>query len=161
MILALIAAVARNRAIGIAGKLPWHIREDLQRFKRLTTGHAVLMGRKTWESIGRPLPDRRNVVVTRGTIAGVETYPSVDAALTALAGEDVVFVIGGGELYRHLLPSADRLHLTIVDREVEADTFFPAYEHLLGSRYTLVAREDHEGYRFEDYERARPAAGGS
>lgn len=153
MKLALIAAVGRNRAIGKNGIMPWHISEDLKRFKRITKGHTVLMGRKTWDSLGKPLVDRRNVVITRRTIPGVETYASIDAALEALKGEGVVFVIGGGEVYGQLLPKADRLYLTVVDQEPDADTFFPDYAHLLGTVYTLMAREDHEGYRFEDYVR--------
>jgi dihydrofolate reductase len=151
--LAIIAAVARNRGIGLAGKMPWHLSEDLRRFKRITTGHTILMGRKTWESLGRPLPNRRNVVLSRTPVPGVETYVSLDAALAALSHEDLVFVIGGGEIYRQTLGRADRLYLTIVEGEAEADTFFPEYEDLLGSRFTLVAREDHEGYRFEDYQK--------
>lgn len=153
MKLAIIAAVARNRGIGLAGKMPWHLSEDLRRFKRITTGHAILMGRKTWESLGRPLANRRNVVLSRTPVPGVETYASLDAALAALSQEELVFVIGGGEIYRQTLEKADRLYLTIVDGEAEADTFFPEYEHLLGGRFTLVAREDHGGYRFEDYVR--------
>ncbi|MBK7258787.1 MAG: dihydrofolate reductase [Ignavibacteriae bacterium] len=153
MKLALIAAVGRNRAIGKNGIMPWHISEDLKRFKRITKGHTVLMGRKTWDSLGKPLVDRRNVVITRRNIPGVETYASVDAALEALKGEGVVFVIGGGEVYRQLLPKADRLYLTVVDQEPDADTYFPAYAHLLGTVFTLVSREEHEGYRFEDYVR--------
>jgi dihydrofolate reductase len=151
--LAIIAAVARNRAIGKDGKLPWHISEDLKRFKHLTTGHAVLMGRKTYESIGRPLPDRRNVVVTTHPITGIETYPSVPAALDALAAESTVYVIGGGTLYAQLLDRADELHLTMVDREVKGDIFFPPYEHLLGRTFTLERREKHDGYSFVDYRR--------
>jgi dihydrofolate reductase len=151
--LAIIAAIGRNRAIGKNGTMPWHISDDLKRFKRITKGHAVLMGRKTWDSLGKPLVDRRNVVITRGSIPGVETYGSVEAALDAVKGEDVVFVIGGGEVYRQLLPKADRLYLTVVDQEPEADTFFPEYTYLLGTVFTLVAREEREGYVFEDYER--------
>ncbi len=153
MNLVIIAAIARNRGIGIGGKLPWHISEDLKRFKKLTTGHTVLMGRKTFVSIGRPLPNRRNVVLSRTLIPHVETYSSVTAALDALADEERVFVIGGGELYSHLLAKADRLYLTIVDRDVEADTFFPEYDHLLGTVFQLVAREQRDGFRFEEYER--------
>jgi len=149
--LAIIAAVARNRGIGKNGSMPWHISEDLRRFKRITKGHTVLMGRKTYESLGKPLVDRRNVVITRGTLPGVESYPTIDGALEALHGEDLVFVMGGGEIYRQLLPKADRLYMTIVEQEPDADTFFPAYEHLLGTVYTLVAREEHEGFTFEDY----------
>jgi dihydrofolate reductase len=151
--LALIAAVARNRGIGLAGKLPWHLPDDLRRFKRITSGHTVLMGRKTWEALGRPLPHRRNVVLSRTPVPGAETYASIDAARAALSQEEWVFVIGGGEIYRQTLPLADLLYLTIVDKDVEADTFFPEYEALLGSRFSLVSREEHEGYRFEDYER--------
>lgn len=136
--------------------MPWHISDDLRRFKRLTKGHTVLMGRKTWESLGKPLVDRRNVVVTRGTLPGVETYASLDAALEALRTDELVFVIGGGEIYRQVLSKAEKLYLTIVEQEPEADTFFPAYEHLLNTAYTLVNSEQHEGFRFEDYVR-KPA----
>jgi dihydrofolate reductase len=151
--LALIAAIGRNRAIGQGGTMPWHIPEDLRRFKRITKGHTVLMGRKTWDSLGKPLVDRRNVVITRRTIPGVETWPSVEAALEAVKGDELVFVIGGGEIYAQLLPKAERLYLTIVDQSPDADTFFPPYEHLLGKTFTLVGREEREGYAFEDYER--------
>jgi dihydrofolate reductase len=151
--LAIIVAVARNRVIGKGGKLPWHISEDLKRFKRLTTGHAVLMGRRTFASIGRPLPNRRNVVISSSPQPEVETYPSVPEALKALKDEEKVFVIGGGQLYARLLDSVDELYLTLVDQDVEGDTFFPPYEHLLGSRFYEVAREEHEGYAFVDYAR--------
>jgi dihydrofolate reductase len=151
--LAIIVAVARNRGIGKEGKLPWHISDDLKRFKALTTGHAVLMGRKTFASIGRPLSNRRNVVLSRTPVQGVETYPSLASALKALASEEWVFAIGGGDVYRQLLDRADRLYLTMVDSDVDADTYFPEYEHLLGTVFALVASEQREGYRFEEYER--------
>lgn len=153
MKLAIIAAIARNRAIGKDNTLPWHISGDLQRFKRLTMGHAVLMGRKTHTSINKPLSGRRNVVVSRSPLKGVETYTSLDAALGALAGQERVFVIGGGEVYAQVLERADELFLTIVDREVDADTFFPPFEHLLGRVFQLVSRELHDGYSFEEYTR--------
>ena len=153
MKLAIIAAIARNRAIGKDNTLPWHISEDLQRFKRLTTGHTVLMGRKTYDSIGKPLSGRRNVVVSRSRLKGVETYTSLDAALGALADQELVFVIGGGELYAQVLERADELFLTIVDREVDADTFFPPFEHLLGKMFQLVHRELRDGYSFAEYTR--------
>jgi dihydrofolate reductase len=149
--LALIVAIARNRVIGKGGKLPWHISEDLKRFKRLTTGHAVLMGRKTFESIGRSLPNRRNVVISATRQAGVETYRTIPEALEALKDQEKVFVIGGGQLYAYLLDFADELYLTLVDRDAEGDTFFPPYEHLLGSRFHEVGREEHEGFTFVDY----------
>lgn len=157
MKIALIAAVALNRTIGRAGKLPWHIPEDLKRFKRLTTGHPILMGRKTFEALGSPLPHRRNVVVTSHPLEGVESYSSLPAALQALEQEDLVFVIGGGEVFRQLLDRADVLYLTIIHRDVEGDAFFPPYEHLIGRVFKATSKEDHAGYSFIDYDRI-PAA---
>ena len=127
--LALVVAVARKGVIGSGGTLPWRIPEDLRHFKRVTLGHAVIMGRKTWESIGKPLVDRRNIVVTRNVdlrIPGVEVVPSLEAAL-ALAHEhdEEPRVIGGAELYRLALPLATHIYLTELDREVEGDAFFP------------------------------------
>jgi len=153
--LAIIAAVARNRAMGIRGSLPWHISEDLRRFKQLTTGHAVLMGRKTYESIGKPLVNRRNVVISSRTVPGIESYPSVPAALEALHDQEKVFVIGGGQIYAQLLEKADEIFLTLVDRDVEADTFFPEYEVLLESSFSLTHHELHDGFEFRDYVRVR------
>jgi dihydrofolate reductase len=151
--LAIIAAVGRHRAIGRDGKLPWHIPEDLKRFKRLTTGHALLMGRGTWESIGRPLPGRRNVVLSTAPLAGIESYRSIEESLRALASVEKVFVIGGGKVYAQLLDRADELYLTLVDRDVTADTFFPPYEHLLGTVFRETARERHPEFEFVDYVR--------
>jgi dihydrofolate reductase len=151
--LALIVAIAPNRAIGMDGKLPWHISEDLKRFKQLTTGHAVIMGRRTYESIGHPLPNRRNIVVTSRRLPAVETYPTLSQALDALSGEERVFVIGGGRLYAEALPMADELHLTLVEREVAADTFFPPYEQVLKESFIMTSRTDHKGFSFVDYVR--------
>lgn len=153
MTLAIIAAIARNRVIGAGGKLPWHIPDDLKRFKQLTTGHAVLMGRRTYESIGRPLINRRNVVISSGRIEGVECYTSVEAALEALKDQEMVFAIGGARLYGQLLRTADLLYLTFVERDVEGDALFPAYEDLLKSTFEEVHREHHDGYAFVDYRR--------
>lgn len=153
MKLALIVAVAHNRVIGRAGTLPWHIPEDLQRFKKLTTGNAVLMGRTTYLSIGKPLPHRRNVVVTRQALPGVESYPGVELALDALKNEKRVFVIGGARLYAALLERADDLYLTYVHKDVEGDTFFPPFEHLLTSHFRETFREAHPGFTFVDYTR--------
>jgi len=133
--LSIICALGRNRAIGFRNGLLWRLPGDLPRFKALTLGHPVVMGRKTWASIGRPLPGRRNIVVSRNpdfTAAGCDVCRDLDAAL-ALArrspGGDEVFVIGGGELYAQALPRADRLYLTLVhDAPQEADTFFPRYD---------------------------------
>ena len=153
MKLILIAAVNAKRVIGIGGKLPWHISDDLKRFKLLTTGHTVLMGRKTFESIGKPLPNRRNVVLASQPINGVETFASLGAALDALRTEEKVFVIGGGQIYAATLARADELLLTIVDNAADGDTFFPPYEDLLSSQFTLVFEERHDGYTFNDYQR--------
>jgi dihydrofolate reductase len=152
--LALIAAVARNRAIGRAGTLPWHIPEDLKRFKRLTTGHAIVMGRRTWASIGKPLPNRRNVILTSHPVPGMECYRNTGELLASLASEPRVFIIGGAALYAAFLETADELYLTLVHRDVEGDTFFPPYEHLLGPLFRETSREDHDGFSFVDYRRA-------
>jgi dihydrofolate reductase len=151
--LAIIAALDHRRAIGKDGKLPWHIPEDLKRFKRLTTGHAVLMGRRTWESLGRPLPGRRNVVLSSSPVPGIESYASIEESLRALASAERVFVIGGGNVYAQLIDRADELYLTLVDRNVEADAFFPPYEHLLGTVFREAARERHPEFEFVDYVR--------
>lgn len=157
MKLAIIAAIANNRVIGREGKLPWHISEDLKRFKRLTTGHAVLMGRKTYESLGRPLANRRNVVVTSAPIAGVECYHSIADALAAVENQETVFIIGGAQLYSHLFTKADLLYLTFVDRDVEGDVLFPDVLHSLDHEFILVHREQHEGFTFADYLRKSSA----
>lgn len=155
MTLIIIAAVSINRVIGKDGKVPWDIPEDLQRFMRLTSGHTVLMGRRSFESLGKPLPRRRNVVLSSKPIAGIETYQSVEAALSALRDQEKVFVIGGGVVFRQLIDKADLLQLTIVEREVAGDTFFPPYEDLVKNEMELVFEEGHEGFRYLDYARRR------
>lgn len=139
--LALIVAVARDGIIGRDGALPWHLPEDLRHFKRLTRGHAIVMGRRTFESIGRPLPERRNLVVSRTLVApppGVELFPSLDAALAAARTTDPEpFVIGGAALYAEALPRATTLHLTEVDRDVSGDVRFPAFDR---AAFRLVDR---------------------
>lgn len=158
MAIALIAALDRGRAIGRAGGLPWHLPDDLKRFKALTLGGTVLMGRTTAESIGRALPGRRNLVLTRHGRApydGQEAVASL-AAAQALAGAADLLVIGGGEVYRLTLPLADRLHLTLVDTEVAgADAWFPEWSAADWSETARVAhapdaRHAH-GYTFVDY----------
>ena len=129
MFVSLIVAMSENRVIGRDGALPWRLPDDLARFKRLTMGHAVIMGRTTYESIGRPLPGRRNVVLSRRGVAvpGTCVFVSLDKALGALAPEhDHAFVIGGQELYQAALPVADRIYLTLIHRTIAGDTFFPA-----------------------------------
>lgn len=160
--LVIIAAVAEdNRVIGKDKDLPWHIPEDLQRFKRLTTGHPLLMGRRTFESIvhqfGGPLPDRKMVVLTTqdgyAEYPEVDTYASVDAALDALPDDETVFIGGGESVYEQFLPHADRLELTLVEGAYEGDTFFPPFEHLVGDVFEETAVDARDGFRFVTYER--------
>lgn len=130
MIVSLVAAVSENGVIGRDGGLPWRLPGDLQFFKRLTTGHTVIMGRRTWDEIRRPLPNRRNIVVTRNArldFPGAERAADLDAALQLAGDEAEVFVIGGGEIYRQALSRADRMYLTSVHAVVEGDTRFPAW----------------------------------
>jgi len=125
----LILARARNGVIGAKGGLPWHLPEDLAFFKRTTMGHPIIMGRRTWESIGRPLPGRRSIVVTRDrnfAATGAEVVHSLDEAIRRCAGTDEIFVIGGALLYAEVLGRADRLLLTEIDADFEGDTFMPA-----------------------------------
>ena len=156
MTVTIVAAVARNGVIGVDGGLPWHLPEDLRRFKALTIGHVLVMGRRTYESIGHPLPGRTTVVVTRRDdwSAGADEViraRDVPGALE-LAGEidDEVFVVGGGQVYAEALPLADRLELTLVDAEPEGDTFFPDVDW---SRWREVAREPGDGVEYVTYVR--------
>lgn len=146
----LVAAVARNGVIGRDGDLPWHLPEDLRRFKELTMGGTLVMGRKTYESIGRPLPGRRTVVVTRQpdwSQPGVETASSVEEALE-IAGDGDVFVVGGAEIYRRALELVDALELTEIDADYEGDTFFPD----LPPTWRCTRREVRDGFSFSRYE---------
>ncbi len=160
-ILTLIAAVARNGVIGIDNRLPWHLPADLKRFKALTTGHAVIMGRKTWQSLPekfRPLPGRQNIVVTRNgdfRAEGATVVTSLPAAVAA-AQSGEAFVIGGAELYSAALALADRLQLTEIDAAFDGDTHFPAIDP---HQWRETARETHRdeagglGYAFVTYQR--------
>ncbi len=124
-----IAAMSRNRVIGADGKIPWYISEDLKFFKRTTLGHIIVMGRKTYDSLGKPLPGRENWVLSRGAqIDGVTMLRSLDAIQEPSDGRKL-YVIGGAELYTALLPACSELLLTHVDNEVEGDTFFPDFEN--------------------------------
>ncbi|TVT56152.1 MAG: dihydrofolate reductase [Azoarcus sp. PHD] len=156
----LIAAVARNGVIGNENALPWRLKGDLAHFKAATTGHPVLMGRKTWESLGRPLPGRRNMVITRNAdyvAAGAEIHPDPESALRAVADLPQVFVIGGAEIYRQMLPMANTLMLTEVAADVPGDARFPAFdrEHFIElSRRSCKADADNEhDYDFVEYRR--------
>ncbi|WP_440874698.1 type 3 dihydrofolate reductase [Thalassotalea sp. PLHSN55] len=131
-ILSMIVAHAKNRIIGKDNDMPWHLPADLAYFKKTTLGKPVIMGRKTYESIGRPLPGRQNIVISRDAnyhADGIETVTSVEQAL-ALAGDvEEIMVIGGGAIYQHCLPAAQRLYITHIDAAIDGDTQFPAYEN--------------------------------
>jgi dihydrofolate reductase len=126
--ISIIAAMAANRIIGKDGKIPWHISEDLKRFKKLTTGHTVIMGRKTHESIGKPLPERRNIILTRNhayTAPGCLVAHTLREAISLSISEKDIFFIGGGEVYLAALPRTGRVYLTVLHAAFEGDTFFP------------------------------------
>lgn len=126
-----IVAIGRNRVIGAGNSLPWRLPDDLAHFKRLTLGKPVLMGRKTWESLGRPLPGRDNLVITRNPgyhAAGARVFASLDTALAACSDAPEIMLIGGAELYAQTLPICDRLYLTEVDAAPDGDAFFPALD---------------------------------
>ncbi|MFT7643899.1 MAG: dihydrofolate reductase [Pirellulaceae bacterium] len=128
MIISLIVAKSENNAIGIDGDLPWRISEDLKRFKRVTMGHHLLMGRKTFDSIGRLLPGRTTIILTRQenfSFDGALIARSLDEAIQLAHGDDEIFIIGGAEIYRQALPRVDRIYLTSVNSTVEGDAFFP------------------------------------
>lgn len=130
-LVSLVAAVSENRVIGRAGGLPWHLPDDLQHFKRLTVDHTVIMGRKTYAEMKRPLANRRNVVISQNPDFhphGVTVVPSLEEALALGATEREVFVIGGGEIFRQAMPRADRLYLTVVQAQIEGDTWFPEFD---------------------------------
>ena len=165
MRLSIIAAMSRNRAIGRENRLPWYLPADWAHFKKLTMGHCLLMGRKTLESIGRPLPGRTMVVVTRqrdyappGTPPGVRVAHSLEEAL-AMATGDEVFIAGGADIYRQTLPRVERLYLTLVQATLEGDTYFPEFDE---ADWQLVFQEHYPTdannpypYSFLVYERKK------
>ena len=157
--LTLIAAMGKNRAIGLDGRMPWHLPAELQHFKKATMGKAIVMGRKTWQAIGRPLPGRQNIVVSRNPgfhADGVDLAMSLDDAV-AMSESDEVMIIGGGQLYALALPSATRMVLTLIDIEPEADTWFPEWDEkewsLTSERYFAVGDENKLAYRIVEFNR--------
>jgi dihydrofolate reductase len=149
--LAVIAAVARNGVIGAANAMPWRLPEDSRRFRALTSGHAVIMGRKTWESLGRPLPDRQNIVVTRQpdfSPPGAQAVRSLGEALAAVTRPAPAYCIGGAEIYALALPLAGRLELTLLDREFAGDTRFPDFDRALWRESGRESRHAPDGYDY-------------
>lgn len=160
MEISIIVATSKNNVIGRDGGIPWHLSADLKRFKALTTGHPIVMGRRTFESIGRPLPGRRNIVISNSVnvIEGCDVIKSVDDLLNDKSLDGMIFIIGGGEIYKQFLPYAKNVYLTEVETEIaDGDTFFPELNPM---EWIEVGRESHEAdekndfnYSFVDYER--------
>jgi dihydrofolate reductase len=156
--LSIIVAMAQNRTIGINNTLPWRCPEDLKRFKALTMGHHMIMGRKTFDSIGKPLPGRTTMVVTRNRklqISGCVMAYSLEKAIAACAGDEEIFIVGGAELYRQAMPLVDMLYITEIRQDVEGDAHFPEFDK---TEWREVAREERYqempqplGYHFVTY----------
>lgn len=144
MKIAMIAAMAKNRVIGLDNDMPWHLPDDLKFFKAMTTGKPVIMGRKTFESIGsKPLPNRPNYVISRQSdfdANGANVFTSVEAVLAELSDQDEVIIMGGGQLYKMMLPKADKLYLTLIDTEIKGDTLFPDWTKMA---WNELSREHH------------------
>ena len=157
--LSLIAAVAENGVIGLDNALPWHLPEDLKRFRALTTGHHIIMGRKTYESIGKPLPGRTTVIITRGNFPapeGVKIAHSLQEAVDVSGADEEVFFVGGAELYAQALALADRLYLTEIQADVEGDAWFPDYDRAQWREVSRDRRADEASgleYHFVVYDR--------
>ena len=157
MIISIIAAVGKNNVIGVNNELPWKLSADLKRFRQITSGKPVVMGRKTFESIGKPLPNRMNIIITRDknyTIDGCVAVHSAEGALNAAKGSKEIMIIGGGQIFREFLPKAKRMYLTVIEKEFGGDAYFPEYAK---NEWKEVSREDHEDnglkYSFVDLER--------
>jgi dihydrofolate reductase len=161
--IAIFVAIAKNNVIGSKNDLPWYIPEDLKRFKALTTGHTVVMGRKTYDSIikrlGKPLPNRKNVVITSqkdfAVPEGVEVFGTLDEAFHAHEKDEIIFAIGGARIFAEALPKADRLYITHVDKEYEGDVYFPEVDW---TSFSKVKEEQHDGFSFADYHRIKKIA---
>lgn len=159
--LSIIVAVAKNGVIGDKNALLWHISEDMRFFRRTTSGHPVIMGRKTYESLGRPLPNRQNVVISRTiqNIEGCMVVGSLEQAIALFPAEEEIFIIGGAQIYALALEAADRLYLTRVEHDYQGDTSFPAWDQ---TKWRLLSREAYESgekyphpFAFELYERVK------
>ncbi|MGH8597027.1 MAG: dihydrofolate reductase [Gammaproteobacteria bacterium] len=159
--ISIVVAYAANRVIGRGGIIPWHLSEDLKRFRRITMGHHIVMGRKTWESIGRLLPGRNHIIISRKPdygVRGATVVESLDAAIAAAGSDTDIFIIGGGEIYALVLPVADRILATELGRAYEGDTYFPELEMGIWRESARESAYDEAagiGYSFVTYERAR------
>ncbi|MCC7005521.1 MAG: type 3 dihydrofolate reductase [Ottowia sp.] len=156
----LIVAYAHNRVIGKNNQMPWHLPEDLAHFKRTTLGAPVIMGRKTWEAIGRPLPGRKNIVISRNAaqhVVGAQLAISLEDALTHTVNVPEVFVIGGAQIYEQAMPHAQRLIVTEIDRDIEGDAFFPEIDleqwHMLSRNQHQAAAPNNFSFAIVEYQR--------
>ena len=150
--ISLIVAASTNNVIGVAGELPWRLSDDLKRFKALTLGKPIVMGRKTFDSIGRPLPGRQNIIITTRpefVAEGCDVVSSPDAALAIAGDAEEVMIIGGGEIYRLFLPDADRVHMTRVTVELDGDVHFPELDEAI---WVETAREERAADKANDYD---------
>ena len=160
MMVSMVVAIAENNAIGKNNQLLWHLPKDLKHFKTITSGHTVIMGRKTFDSVGKPLPNRRNIVITRNkdlSIQGAEVVNDLATALSLCTIEQEVFIVGGAEIYKQAMADTDRIYLTVVHGSFEADTFFPEIDKDI---WEVTASESHEadekhtfGFTFSTLER--------
>lgn len=154
MRLHLIAAHDQNLVIGKDGKLPWHIPEDLKHFKTVTMGRPILMGRGVFEEIGfKPLPGRKNVVLSSRKWDNIISFDNIPAALEYLQYEEIVFLIGGGEIYRQLIDKCDYMYITLIHDRFEGDVHFPEYRNEIGKTWKEVSRDNREGFSFCEYQR--------
>ena len=158
MKISLIVAQSKNNVIGKNNQLPWHLPADLQHFKQITMGKPIIMGRKTFESIGKPLPGRNNIVISRNqqlSIPGCTVFHSIESALAAMKAEPEVMIIGGADLFLQALPLAHRIYLTVIDAEFEGDTFFPVLDAkvwtLVSEALHLPDEKNRYSYRFLVY----------
>jgi dihydrofolate reductase len=143
MITSIVVAISQNHAIGKDNKLLWYLPNDLKHFKTITSGHTVIMGRKTYDSVGKPLPNRRNIIITRQniTIEGCEVVNSIDAALALCRDEAEVFIVGGAEIYKQAMQLTDLIYLTIVHKEFDGDSYFP---EIKATEWKETLREDYQ-----------------
>jgi len=156
-ILSAIVAMTYNKVIGLNNGMPWSMYSDLKNFKRITSGNTVIMGRNTYESIGKALPNRRNIVITRQhiTYSDAETYHSVEEALIAVQGEEEVFIIGGGKIYAEVIDKIDKLYLSLINTKIEGDTYFPEFTKsvtLTIESYQQFDKTDKDDYSFSFFE---------
>ena len=155
----MIAAVATNNQIGLDGQMPWHLPEDLEYFRNVTKGHPIIMGRKTFEAIGHPLPNRQNIILTRDrhfSVSGVSIIHSFEEALALCKLYPDAFIIGGGEIYKLFMPYADQLYLTLIDQSIDGDTSFPHYKeafHCIYRSPSYFSQDNSFSYCFTIWEK--------